>query len=98
MSEQNGFEKEPTPKSFIRVNGKEHNLKALIELLKANNIKMNRLSARDPRPGAELRVTDDFIPSLWTEIEVGASYDDVRRVLESSDEFREHVDKILGSV
>lgn len=98
MSEKLRFEKEPTPKSFIRVNGKEHNLKALIELLKANDIKMNRLSAQDPRPGAELRITDQFIPSIWTEIEVRASYDDVRRVLESSDEFREHVDKILGSV
>lgn len=98
MPEKSGLEKDPTPKSFIRVNGKEHNLNALIELLKANNIKMNRLSARDPRPGAELRVTDDFIPSVWTEIEVGASYDDVRRVLESSDEFREHADKILGSL
>jgi hypothetical protein len=98
MTEQPKFEREPIPKSFIRVNGKEHNLKALIELFKANDIKMNRLSAQDPRPGAELRVTDDFIPSVWTEIEVGASYEDVRRVLESSDEFREHVNKILGSV
>lgn len=98
MSEKPRSEKEPTPKSFIRVNGKEHNLSALIELLKANDIRMNRLSARDPRPGAELRVTDTFFPSVWTEIEVGASYDEVRRILESSDEFREYADKILGSL
>jgi hypothetical protein len=98
MSEKQRFEKEPTPKSFIRVNGKEHNLKALIELLRANDIKINKFFARDPRPGAELRITDEFIPSISTEIEVSASYDDVRRVLESSDEFREHVNKILGSV
>ena len=98
MLEQPKFEKDPTPKSFIRINGKEHNLKALIDLLKENNIKMNRLSAQDSRHGAELRVTDEFIPSVWTEIEVGASYDDVRSVLESSDEFREYARKILGSV
>lgn len=98
MTEQPRFKKEVTPKSFIRVNGKEHNLKALLELLKEGGIKIKTLSAQDPRHGAENNITKDHIPALWTQLEVEAPYDYVRRVLESSDEFREHADKILGSL
>ena len=98
MIEQPRLEKEPTPKSFIRVNGKEHNLKALLNLFRENDIKIKMVSAQDPRPGAERRITSDFIPSLSTQLEIEASYGDVRRVLESSEEFREYIDKIMGSL
>ena len=98
MSEKQKFEKEPTPKSFIRINGAEHNLKALLDLLRENGLKVKKLIAQDARPGAEKKITKDYIPALWTEIEIEASYDDVRRALESSEEFRKHADKILGSL
>lgn len=98
MSEIGRFESREMPKSFIRINGKEHNVVALLDLLKENKIKIKSLSSRDPRPDVLERVKNDFIPSVWTQIEVEASYEDVYRVLESSDEFREHANKILGSV
>ena len=98
MNEKQQFEKEPTPKSFIRINGVEHNLKALFDLLKEHGIKVNNIAAQDIKPGAQKRITKDFIPSLWTEIEIEAPYDEARRVLESSNEFREHANKILGSI
>ena len=97
MTEQIKLEKDPTPKSFIRINGKEHNLRALLDLLKKNGIKVKMIAAQDPRHDAEKNVTKDFIPALWSQIEVEAPYNKVRLVMESSDEFREHVDKILGS-
>lgn len=98
MLEKQNIKKEKEPKSFIRIDGKEHNFKALIDLLTKNGIKMNNVTMVDSRKGAERRVTSTFIPSMYTKIEVEASYDVVRRVLETSDEFREHADTILGAV
>lgn len=98
MTEKPRFEKEPTPKSFIRIDTEEFNLLHLLDLLKDNNIHIHNLSARDTREGAEKRVTKDFVPAQWAQIEVHAKYEDVRKALESSDEFRQYADKILGSV
>lgn len=98
MSEKQIVEKDQTPKSFIRIDGQELNLVALLELLKAEGIKIIKLVAVDSRKGAEKRVTSTFIPSVYTKIEMEALYDVVRRALENSDEFREHINAILGSV
>lgn len=85
------------PKSFIRINKQEHNLAALLKLLKNNNIEIRLVSARNPDPEALSKVTTDNVPVVWSQIELQASYDEVRRVLESSEEFKESVDKLLGS-
>ena len=98
MNEKPRFEKEPTPKSFIRISAEEFNVKHLLDLLKSNGIHIHSVYFQDPREGAEKRITDDFIPAQWAHIEVHAKYNDVRKVLESSDEFREYADKILGSL
>ncbi|KKR86315.1 MAG: hypothetical protein UU48_C0006G0013 [Candidatus Uhrbacteria bacterium GW2011_GWF2_41_16] len=98
MSEKPRFEKEPTPKSFIRISAEEFNVKHLLDLLKEKGLHIQSVYFQDPREGAEKRITIDFIPAQWAHIEVHAKYDDVKKALESSDEFREHADKILGSL
>ena len=94
-------EKEPKmeiPKSFIRINQKEHNLASLLALLKDNGIKVNLVSARNPDTDALRKVAKDYIPVTWSQIEVEAPYNEIKQVLESSDEFKEHADKLLGSI
>ncbi len=98
MSEKSRFEKELPPKSFIRISAEEFNVKHLLDLLKEKGLHIESVYFQDTRKGAVERITDDFIPAQWAHIEVHAKYDDVRKALESSDEFREHANKILGSL
>ncbi len=84
--------------TVIRINGAEHNLKNLIDLLNKNGLKIENLFAQDPREGAEKRITKDFIPAMLSQLKVSASYNEVKNVLETSDEFRPYIDKLLGSI
>lgn len=81
--------------SFIRINGAEHNLDALLKLLGKHNIQIKSLLSRHPDPDTMKRITEDFIPALFTELKVNACSDETRKVLESSNDFRQYVDKIL---
>mgnify|MGYP001581862585 FL=1 len=98
MSEKPRSEKEPTPKSFIRISAEEFNVIHLLYLLKEKGLHIQSVYFHDTRKGAEKRITADFIPAQWAHIEVHAKYDDVRKALEASNEFRDYADKILGSL
>lgn len=85
-------------KTFIRINWEEHNLKSLLDLLKFNNIKIDSIISSDPRLDSIERVTDNFIPSLNSKITVDATYLEIRKILESSNEFKWFVNKLLWVV
>ncbi len=88
--------KEGAPKSFIKI-GREHNLKALLALLQENGIEVTSVVSWDPRLDAVEQVSGNYIPSLSSRLQVIASYDDIRSILEKS-EFRGDLDGLIGSV
>lgn len=88
--------KESAPKSFIKV-GREHNLKALLDLLHENGIEITSVISIDSRPEAVELVSENYIPSLNSRLEVKASYGEIRSILEKS-EFSSDIDNLIGSV
>jgi len=84
--------------SIIKIDWEEHNLKALLDLLRESWIKIDRIIASNPDEWALKRITEDFIPWLNTEITVEASCLEVSKILEVSDEFRNYRDKVFWVV
>lgn len=92
------IDKVVTPKSFIRINKKEHNIIALLELLNRNGVKVAKVISEGRTPGFIRRITGSFITADSSHLEVQLGYQETKRILESSREFRGFVDSILWEV
>ena len=90
--------KKNRPQNLLSVLVRKNSMLSIFSTSKKKGLHIQSVYFQDPREGAEKRITIDFIPAQWAHIEVHAKYDDVKKALESSDEFREHADKILGSL
>jgi len=91
-----GYENEPF-KTTLHIKGgdEEFNLRAILDLLKKNNLKVASLGAENVKKGAEGRITDDNIPIEHAYLQVDASREEVEKVLQNS-EFKDKIDELFG--
>jgi hypothetical protein len=82
-------------KSFLRINGEEHNLKNLLDLLRDNKIIIDTVIAVNTNEDALSKITDTHIPIMSTQLTINASYHQVHKILAGSEEFSQYADNIL---
>lgn len=79
----------------LYLSGEDFNLKALLDLLSRNNIKISLLGATNKKVGAEQEVTSENIPVGYATLTLQSPEAKVREVLMNS-EFKDKIQQLFG--
>ncbi|MFH2232431.1 MAG: hypothetical protein ABII13_04685 [Patescibacteria group bacterium] len=93
MIERQRSELEATPKSILRLNRDEVDIPRLHDFLRSKGFDASLYFPELKNHGA-----DSYVRPIQAQMNIDASYNDLREALESSDEFKQLANKILGSV